>query len=107
MFIFFPRTDQDWVHWEQQLCSGIDKNAVGVCSQLVFAPVDVTLSDDDPLLPSGFCVIPLDCHIVVSIFSNHTSFPLLNFNFFTFQGVQVYLLVQVQCNLNLDKVLSA
>ncbi|CAM6002584.1 unnamed protein product [Sphagnum balticum] len=47
-----------------QLCSGIDKNAVGVCSQLVFAPVDVTLSDDDPLLPSGFCVIPLDCHIV-------------------------------------------
>jgi len=47
-----------------QLCSGIDENAVGVCSQLVFAPVDVTLSDDVPLLPSGFRVIPLDCHLI-------------------------------------------
>jgi homeobox-leucine zipper protein len=51
------------VCWEQ-LCSGIDENAVGVCSQLVFAPVDVTLSDDVPLLPSGFRVIPLDCHLI-------------------------------------------
>jgi hypothetical protein len=57
------------VCWEQ-LCSGIDENAVGVCSQLVFAPVDVTLSDDVPLLPSGFRVIPLDCHLIVSTLLN-------------------------------------
>uniref|UniRef100_A0A2P2K839 Class III HD-Zip protein 4 n=1 Tax=Rhizophora mucronata TaxID=61149 RepID=A0A2P2K839_RHIMU len=43
-----------------QLCSGIDENAVGVCAQLVFAPIDESFADDAPLLPSGFCVIPLD-----------------------------------------------
>ncbi|KAJ3674514.1 hypothetical protein LUZ60_005130 [Juncus effusus] len=44
-----------------QLCSGVDENAVGVCAQLVFAPIDESLADDAPLLPSGFRVIPLDC----------------------------------------------
>ncbi|KAF8408781.1 hypothetical protein HHK36_004850 [Tetracentron sinense] len=43
-----------------QLCSGVDENAVGACSQLVFAPIDETFADDAPLLPSGFRVIPLD-----------------------------------------------
>nr|ABD75301.1 class III homeodomain-leucine zipper protein C3HDZ2 [Selaginella kraussiana] len=43
-----------------QLCSGNDDNAVGACAQLVFAPVDAAVSDDVPLLPSGFRVIPLD-----------------------------------------------
>ncbi|CAM6082432.1 unnamed protein product [Calypogeia fissa] len=47
-----------------QLCSGVDENAVGACAQLVFAPVDVAVSDDVPLLPSGFRVIPLDSGIV-------------------------------------------
>eukprot|EP00262_Sarcandra_glabra_P002064 TRINITY_DN12319_c0_g2_i1.p1 TRINITY_DN12319_c0_g2~~TRINITY_DN12319_c0_g2_i1.p1 ORF type:complete len:444 (-),score=58.82 TRINITY_DN12319_c0_g2_i1:136-1467(-) len=43
-----------------QLCSGVDENAVGACSQLVFAPIDEMFPDDAPLLPSGFRVIPLD-----------------------------------------------
>ncbi|KAB2028549.1 hypothetical protein ES319_D05G104800v1 [Gossypium barbadense] len=43
-----------------QICSGIDENAVGACSELVFAPIDEMFPDDAPLLPSGFCVIPLD-----------------------------------------------
>lgn len=43
-----------------QLCSGIDENAIGACSQLVFAPVDESFTDDIPLLPSGFRVIPLE-----------------------------------------------
>lgn len=43
-----------------QLCSGVDENAVGVCSELVFAPIDEMFPDDAPLLPSGFRVIPLD-----------------------------------------------
>ncbi|CAN1171893.1 Homeobox-leucine zipper protein REVOLUTA [Linum perenne] len=43
-----------------QICSGIDENAVGACSELVFAPIDEMFPDDAPLLPSGFRVIPLD-----------------------------------------------
>ncbi|CAI0453008.1 unnamed protein product [Linum tenue] len=43
-----------------QICSGIDENAVGSCSELVFAPIDEMFPDDAPLLPSGFRVIPLD-----------------------------------------------
>ncbi|KAB2081079.1 hypothetical protein ES319_A05G107800v1 [Gossypium barbadense] len=43
-----------------QICSGIDENAVGACSELVFAPIDEMFPDDGPLLPSGFRVIPLD-----------------------------------------------
>ncbi|XP_057740151.1 homeobox-leucine zipper protein REVOLUTA-like [Arachis stenosperma] len=42
------------------LCSGIDENAVGACSELIFAPIDEIFPDDAPLLPSGFCIIPLD-----------------------------------------------
>jgi hypothetical protein len=54
-----------------QLCSGIDENAVGACAQLVFAPVDVAISDDVPLLPSGFRVIPLDSNVCVIHFSSN------------------------------------
>ncbi|KAG4188991.1 hypothetical protein ERO13_A08G198400v2 [Gossypium hirsutum] len=43
-----------------QLCSGIDENAVGGCSELLFAPINEMFPDDAPLLPSGFRVIPLD-----------------------------------------------
>ncbi|XP_024985647.1 homeobox-leucine zipper protein REVOLUTA-like [Cynara cardunculus var. scolymus] len=43
-----------------QLCSGIDENAVGACSELVFAPIDEMFPDDAPLVPSGFRIIPLD-----------------------------------------------
>ncbi|XP_039052606.1 homeobox-leucine zipper protein REVOLUTA-like isoform X2 [Hibiscus syriacus] len=43
-----------------QICSGIDENAVGACSELVFGPIDEMFPDDAPLLPSGFRVIPLD-----------------------------------------------
>ncbi|KAH7839022.1 hypothetical protein Vadar_033878 [Vaccinium darrowii] len=43
-----------------QICRGIDENAVGACSELVFAPIDEMFLDDAPLLPSGFRVIPLD-----------------------------------------------
>ncbi|CAI9773600.1 unnamed protein product [Fraxinus pennsylvanica] len=43
-----------------QLCSGMDENAVGTCAELIFAPIDASLADDAPLLPSGFRIIPLD-----------------------------------------------
>ncbi|XVE52039.1 hypothetical protein DITRI_Ditri02bG0088400 [Diplodiscus trichospermus] len=43
-----------------QLCSGMDENAVGTCSELIFAPIDASFADDAPLLPSGFRIIPLD-----------------------------------------------
>ncbi|WOG87592.1 hypothetical protein DCAR_0206822 [Daucus carota subsp. sativus] len=43
-----------------QLCCGVDENAVGACSELVFAPIDEMFPDDAPLLPSGFRIIPLE-----------------------------------------------
>ncbi|XP_071711814.1 homeobox-leucine zipper protein REVOLUTA-like [Rutidosis leptorrhynchoides] len=43
-----------------QLCNGIDENAVGACSELVFAPIDEMFPDNAPLVPSGFRIIPLD-----------------------------------------------
>lgn len=43
-----------------QICSGVDDNAVGACSELVFAPIDEMFPDDAPLLPSGFRIIPLE-----------------------------------------------
>ncbi|KAM1342194.1 homeobox-leucine zipper protein REVOLUTA-like [Malus sylvestris] len=43
-----------------QICSGVDENAAGACSELVFAPIDEMFPDDAPLLPSGFRIIPLD-----------------------------------------------
>ncbi|KAL7099917.1 hypothetical protein ACP275_09G116800 [Erythranthe tilingii] len=43
-----------------QLCSGMDENTVGTCAELIFAPIDASFTDDVPLLPSGFRIIPLD-----------------------------------------------
>ncbi|XP_009624236.1 homeobox-leucine zipper protein REVOLUTA [Nicotiana tomentosiformis] len=43
-----------------QMCSGTDENAVGACSELVFAAIDEMFPDDAPLLPSGFRIIPLE-----------------------------------------------
>ncbi|XP_038990577.1 homeobox-leucine zipper protein REVOLUTA-like isoform X2 [Hibiscus syriacus] len=43
-----------------QICSGIDENAVGSCSELVFATIDDMFPDDAPLVPSGFRIIPLE-----------------------------------------------
>ncbi|KAK8361555.1 hypothetical protein V6Z11_A03G047900 [Gossypium hirsutum] len=43
-----------------QICSGIDENAVGACSELVFAPIDEMFPDDAPLIPSGLRIIPLE-----------------------------------------------
>ncbi|XP_072985515.1 homeobox-leucine zipper protein ATHB-15-like [Typha latifolia] len=42
-----------------QLSSGVDENSVGTYSELIFAPIDASFSDDAPLLPSGFRIIPL------------------------------------------------
>ncbi|GAA0149939.1 homeodomain transcription factor [Lithospermum erythrorhizon] len=42
-----------------QLCSGVDENTVGTGAELIFAPIDASFSDDAPLLPSGFRIIPL------------------------------------------------
>ncbi|XP_059657165.1 homeobox-leucine zipper protein ATHB-15 [Cornus florida] len=50
-----------------QLCSGVDENAVNTtCSELIFAPIDASFSDDAPLLPSGFRIIPLDSGVDAS-----------------------------------------
>lgn len=38
----------------------MDENAVGMCAELIFAPIDSSFADDAPLLPSGFRIIPLD-----------------------------------------------
>ncbi|KAK7845021.1 homeobox-leucine zipper protein athb-15 [Quercus suber] len=46
-----------------QLCSGVDENAVGNCAELIFAPIDASFSDDAPIIPSGFRIIPLDSGI--------------------------------------------
>lgn len=38
----------------------MDENAIGTSAELVFAPIDASFSDDAPILPSGFRIIPLD-----------------------------------------------
>ncbi|CAN1784941.1 Homeobox-leucine zipper protein ATHB-8 [Linum perenne] len=43
-----------------QLCNGVDENAVGNCAELIFAPIDASFSDDAPIIPSGFRIIPVD-----------------------------------------------
>ncbi|XP_073392827.1 homeobox-leucine zipper protein HOX32 isoform X1 [Physcomitrium patens] len=55
-----------------QLCSGIDENAVGASAQLIFAPVDVALTEDIPLLPSGFCISPVDANVLDEFDLDHT-----------------------------------
>lgn len=58
MLSFFIYSSTHLEVW--QLCSGMDENAVGTCSELIFAPIDASFADDAPLLPSGFRIIPLD-----------------------------------------------
>ncbi|CAI9284310.1 unnamed protein product [Lactuca saligna] len=43
-----------------QLCNGVDENAIGTSAELVFAPIDASFTDDAPLLPSGFRIIPIN-----------------------------------------------
>ncbi|CAL5365605.1 unnamed protein product [Camellia sinensis] len=48
-----------------KICNGVEDNAIGACSELIFAPINSMLRDDAPLLSSGFRVLPLDsttCH---------------------------------------------
>lgn len=42
----------------------MDENAVGTCAELIFAPIDASFSDDAPIIPSGFRIIPIDSGIV-------------------------------------------
>ncbi|KAK8361554.1 hypothetical protein V6Z11_A03G047900 [Gossypium hirsutum] len=55
-----------------QICSGIDENAVGACSELVFAPIDEMFPDDAPLIPSGLRIIPLESKPGVIIIQSDT-----------------------------------
>ncbi|KAI7743312.1 hypothetical protein M8C21_030726 [Ambrosia artemisiifolia] len=43
-----------------QLCNGVDENAIGTSAELIFAPIDASFTDDAPLLPSGFRIIPIN-----------------------------------------------
>ncbi|KAK2370826.1 homeobox-leucine zipper protein ATHB-15 [Trifolium repens] len=43
-----------------QLCTGTDENAVGACSELIFAPIDDMFPEDAPLVPSGFRIALLN-----------------------------------------------
>ncbi|KAE9600600.1 putative transcription factor & lipid binding HD-SAD family [Lupinus albus] len=43
-----------------QICSGVDENSAGLCSELIFAPINEMFPDDAPLVPSGFRIMPLD-----------------------------------------------
>lgn len=54
-----------WSWLISQLCSGVDENVVRAFAELVFAPIDASFSDDAPLLPSGFRLIPIDSSKVI------------------------------------------
>ncbi|KAK4786545.1 hypothetical protein SAY86_010378 [Trapa natans] len=43
-----------------QLCNGVDESTVGNSAELIFAPIDASFSDDAPIIPCGFRIIPLD-----------------------------------------------
>ncbi|KAK4745535.1 hypothetical protein SAY87_011847 [Trapa incisa] len=43
-----------------QLCNGVGENATGNSAELIFAPIDASFSDDAPIIPCGFRIIPLD-----------------------------------------------
>ncbi|KAG8052888.1 hypothetical protein GUJ93_ZPchr0001g31529 [Zizania palustris] len=49
-----------------QMYSGVQDNTAGTCSELIFAPIDASFSDDSPLLPSGFLIIPIDSPVDTS-----------------------------------------
>ncbi|KAF9620907.1 hypothetical protein IFM89_015304 [Coptis chinensis] len=50
----------DWVPYIPLAYSELDENAAGAFAQLVFSPFDESFAENVTLLPSGFCVIPLD-----------------------------------------------
>lgn len=52
----------------------MDENAVGMCAELIFAPIDSSFADDAPLLPSGFRIIPLDSTKVTIYFYKNIYF---------------------------------
>lgn len=54
-------------HCFLQLCNGVDENAVGTSAELIFAPIDASFSDDAPIIPCGFRIIPLDSKTVMNI----------------------------------------
>ncbi|XP_039143110.1 homeobox-leucine zipper protein ATHB-15-like [Dioscorea cayenensis subsp. rotundata] len=58
-----------------QLCSGVDETAVGTSSELIFAPIDASFSDDAPIVPSGFRIIPLEAGMDTSS-PNHRTLDL-------------------------------
>lgn len=69
------------------MCCGIDENAVGACSELVFAPIDEMFPDDAPLLPSGFRIIPLDSKSVeLELFLPDLSIPSFLFEVLSFSS---------------------
>uniref|UniRef100_A0A0E0JF97 Homeobox domain-containing protein n=1 Tax=Oryza punctata TaxID=4537 RepID=A0A0E0JF97_ORYPU len=43
-----------------QMYNGVEESSAGTCSELISAPIDASFSDDSPLLPSGFRIIPID-----------------------------------------------
>nr|AWD38918.1 class III homeodomain-leucine zipper protein [Ceratopteris pteridoides] len=43
-----------------QLCSGLEETGSGTTAQMVYAPIDASISDDAELRPSGFRVVSLD-----------------------------------------------
>lgn len=65
------------------MCSGVDENAVESCAELIFAPIDASFSDDAPIIPSGFRIIPLDSksvrlvHITITINNNFSQIQVL------------------------------
>lgn len=59
----------------------MDENAVGTCAELIFAPIDASFSDDAPIIPSGFRIIPLDPG-VVRVYN--LAFYFLSFSFYPF-----------------------
>ncbi|MCO5609461.1 hypothetical protein L7F22_063687 [Adiantum nelumboides] len=56
-----------------QLCSGLEETRSGSNAQMVFAPIDASISDDVELMPSGFRVTPLqDANLEASRTSTRT-----------------------------------
>ncbi|KAG6418315.1 hypothetical protein SASPL_120518 [Salvia splendens] len=58
---------RDIFHLQSSRCSVVAcENAVGTHDELLFAPIDAAFAENAPLLPSGFCIIPLGSGKVAS-----------------------------------------
>ncbi len=65
IFFFFSSVKLVFLAWLQwQMYNGVEESSAGTCSELIFAPIDASFSDDSPLLPSGFRIIPIDSPLV-------------------------------------------